>query len=81
MTIRVKLFAAARELAGSPWVDLELPAEATIGHLRIELARHVPALAELTSHMAFAVGTQYAGDETPIHHGDQVACIPPVSGG
>ncbi len=81
MMVRVRLFAAARELAGQDELAIELPAGATIARLRQALAEHAPPLAGLLRHVWFAIGTDYADDEQPLADGLEVACIPPVSGG
>lgn len=81
MKVEVKLFAAARQLAGRPTWLLELPEGATIATLRAALAESVPSLAELLRHALFAVNTEYVSDQTPIPSGAEIACIPPVSGG
>ncbi len=81
MRIRVRLFAVARQTAGSDSVEIDLPDGATIGQLRLALARQVPALTTAVEHATFAMNTQYAADETTIHPDAEVACIPPVSGG
>ena len=81
MNVRVKLFAVARQLAGSSEVELELADGASVADLRRELTARYPPLAELAGHVNFAVDAQYATDETEIHAGAEIACIPPVSGG
>jgi molybdopterin converting factor subunit 1 len=81
MTIVVRLFAAARELAGRSEAAVELPAGATVGDLRRELERQVPALAALAQRSLVAVNAEYAGEESRLSAGDEVALIPPVSGG
>ena len=81
MKVRVRLFALARERAGAEWVELSLETGATIGDLREQLAREHSGLAAIVPHVAFAVGTRYAGDQTVIAEGSEIACIPPVSGG
>ena len=81
MIVPVRMFAIAKQLAGSGHVDLELPTGANICDLRRELARQVPALASHMDLMLFAVGANYAQDETVLESGTDVACIPPVSGG
>ena len=80
-TIRVQLFAVARQLAGSDAVTVELPANATVDDLRSALAFSTPALADLARQVAIAVNSEYAGDEMLIPKGAAVAVIPPVSGG
>lgn len=81
MIIHCRLFAAARDLAGSSEVVLKLSEPATIGDVRRQLATEVPALAALAPYLLFAIGTDYATNETPVAPGSEIAGIPPVSGG
>jgi molybdopterin converting factor subunit 1 len=79
--IRVRLFAVAKELSRQDAVVLDLPEGSTVKQLRGQLAEHVPALAAVLPRVLFAVGTDYAADDTILSANDEVACIPPVSGG
>lgn len=81
MRIEVRLFARARDLAGSATISLELPQQATVGDLRTALLRDRPALKPLAPHLFVAVGTDYAPDSLVLAPGAEVACFPPVSGG
>jgi molybdopterin converting factor subunit 1 len=81
VNVTVKLFAVARQLAGSDTLQVELPAAATVGQLRAELARVCPPLAPWLAKMRIAVDAEYAGDAAPVTATSDVACIPPVSGG
>ena len=81
MTVRVRLFAAARQVAAAEQIDLALAEGATIADLRRALLAECPALAELLPHAAFAVDENYANDATLLTAASDVACIPPVSGG
>jgi molybdopterin converting factor subunit 1 len=81
MTVRVRLFARARDLAGADVVDVTLPAGATVADLRARLAVEYPALRALLPRAAVAVNEDFAGDATAIPPGAEVALIPPVSGG
>jgi molybdopterin converting factor subunit 1 len=81
MTVTVLLFAAARDLAGTDSVALELPAGATAADLRAELARRVPSLAKLLAKSAVAVNHDFAENGHILNSADEVAVIPPVSGG
>lgn len=81
MTVNVKLFAAAKDLIGDQTITVELPEGATVGDLRSSIATQYPNLANLLQHTMIAVNTEYAGDNAAITEGDEVACIPPVSGG
>jgi molybdopterin converting factor subunit 1 len=81
MKVTVKLFAAARDLAGADQLELNLPAESTVGQLRERLVLQCASLGPLLGHAMFAVDAAYAADDAPIPPGAEVACIPPVSGG
>ena len=81
MIVHLRLFAVARQLAGSDQLELELPTGATIGDLRRALLARVPALAPMAGHLLFAVDAEYASDATALSATSDVACIPPVSGG
>ena len=81
MTLTVKLFAAARELAGADALAVELPAAATVADLRAAVRAAAPALAGLLARSAVAVNHDFADDTRPLSPGDEVAVIPPVSGG
>lgn len=81
MNVRVKLFAAAREIAGSAEIVIDTPSPATAGCVRSALAAQQPKLAALTASSLLAVNAEYANDATQVSPDDEVALIPPVSGG
>ncbi len=81
LRIRVRLFARQRELAGTREVNLELADGATIEDAWAALAAQVPAIASGRAFVRFARNGEYADAETPLADGDEVACIPPISGG
>jgi sulfur-carrier protein len=81
MMTRVWLFAVAKQLAQADFVEIELPAGATVALLRRRLAECCAPLGPLASYLLFAVDCQYATDETILQPEAEVACIPPVSGG
>lgn len=81
MIVRVQLFAVARDLAGRGVVEIELPEGGTVSDLRRALAVEVPSLAPVLPRVLVAVGADYARDSAVLQPGDEVACIPPVSGG
>jgi molybdopterin synthase catalytic subunit len=82
MTVRVRLFAMLRERAGSASVELELRPGATVADALQALSRR-DGLEELLARLPvrLAVNRDYAGAETTLHEGDELALIPPVSGG
>jgi molybdopterin converting factor subunit 1 len=79
--IRVRLFAIQRELAGTREVALELPEGATIAGAWDALVVRYPALAPGRDFVRFAHNGAYADETTTLADGDEVAMIPPVSGG
>lgn len=81
MRIRVRLFARQRELAGARAIDLDLPVGSTVSDAWDALARLHPALADGRPWVRFARNAAYVEDTEPLADGDEVACIPPVSGG
>ena len=80
-TVRVRLFAAARDRAGSDTIEVAVAAVHTIGDLRQAIAEQFPELAPLLPYASMAVGEQYASDTAAVDPRDEIALIPPVSGG
>ena len=81
MTVRVKCFAIARDLAGFAERLIELPDRATAGDALAAIVATAPALASAAGRFALAVNLEYAGRGHLLSDGDEVALIPPVSGG
>jgi MoaE-MoaD fusion protein len=80
MNVSVRLFAGLRERAGSQHVDVELPEGASVGDLLAALAA-TPVGALAPGQCVVAINREYARADAPITAGDEVALIPPVSGG
>lgn len=79
MRVSVRCFASVRELIGVDKLEHTLSEGATLGDLRDMLFDAYPGLRHLG--LQFAVNATYAGAETFLHDGDEIACIPPVGGG
>lgn len=79
--VRVRLFARQRELAGARELELELADGATIEDAWAALAWRVPAIADGRPYVRFALNGAYADPTAALADGDEVACVPPVSGG
>jgi MoaE-MoaD fusion protein len=79
--IRVRLFAIQRELAGAREIALDLPPGATIEAAWTALVERHPVLAPGRPAVRFARNGEYTDPETALDDGDELAIIPPVSGG
>ena len=82
MIITVRLFAMLRERAGRDSIEVELADGATVAEALAKLAER-PELGDLLHRMpvAMAVNRDYAGPGTSLGAGDELALVPPVSGG
>ncbi|XP_043241725.1 molybdopterin synthase sulfur carrier subunit-like isoform X2 [Amphibalanus amphitrite] len=81
--VTLLLFAKARELVGSPQVSVSVPTECSGAELRELLVQTYPQLATLQGTFILAVNQRYleADESVTIRRGDEVAVIPPISGG
>ena len=81
MIVRVRLFARAKDIAGTEVIFVELLPNGVVADLRYQLAAQLPALAALLSRSAVAVNEEFARDDQALMEGADVALLPPVSGG
>ena len=79
--VRIRLFAVQRELAGAREVAVDLADGATVDDAWLALVERHPVLAPGRPSVRFARNGAYADAATPLEDGDEVAMIPPVSGG
>lgn len=82
MNIDVRLFAMLRERAGRDSVRVEVPEGATVRDA-VDAVAHTHGLADVIERMSvvMAVNREYADDDSRLAEGDELALIPPVSGG
>lgn len=80
MRVLVRLFASYREAAGVGHLQVELPAGATVRDAIREVLREHPLVAE-GRQLVIARNKEYVQPDAPLSDGDEVALIPPVSGG
>ena len=80
MTVTVRLFASLREKAGFAQATRSIDDGATAGDLVATLRAEYPALADM-GRVAIAVNSEYVDPLHRLSDGDEVALIPPVSGG
>lgn len=81
MLVTVRLFARLREIAGQSEVPIEVPDGYDVRALWDEVVRQYPDLAPYRASVSCAVNEEYARFTTPLKDRDEVAFLPPVSGG
>jgi sulfur-carrier protein len=81
MLVTVKLFAILREKTGMAEIELDLPAGATVSAAVAALVQRRPDLATWIARAAFAVNLARVDPATVLRNGDELALLPPVSGG
>jgi molybdopterin converting factor subunit 1 len=80
--VKVFLFANLREMAGgAKFIELDLPAGATVQMLKEQIAREYPALEASMSSVLATINREYAFDDAVLPDGAELALFPPVSGG
>jgi molybdopterin converting factor subunit 1 len=81
MRVTIKLFAILRDRAGVSELVLDVPSESTVSAVTEQLAQRFPKIGEFLPRVAYAVNREYAPASTVLEDGDELALIPPVSGG
>jgi molybdopterin converting factor subunit 1 len=79
--VTVRLFARLRETVGADALTYDLPDTATVGDVWARVAATHPAVAPFASSVSCAVNAEFARPGTGLRDGDEVAFLPPVSGG
>jgi molybdopterin converting factor subunit 1 len=79
--VEVLLFWAAADRAGTRRVELEIEEGSTLADVWPQLAEMYPDLSSMRDTLAFAVNGEYARMDGRVDPGDEVAILPPVSGG
>jgi molybdopterin synthase catalytic subunit len=81
MKIRLLAFASATDALGTEQLELTLPEGTTVGALEAHLCGEHPPLRGLWPRLAVAINGEVAARHAMLHDGDEVALLPPVSGG
>lgn len=80
MKLNLLLFGVTRDIVGESVLAYEVPADTTVSQLLTRLHQHYPALKDLRSTL-LAVNNEYGRSEQTLRENDEIALIPPVSGG
>jgi len=79
--VTVRLFARLRDIAGSSELTREVVPESTIESVWKTLVEEFPDLSAYRRSISTALNADYARMEETVHEGDEIAFLPPVSGG
>jgi molybdopterin synthase sulfur carrier subunit len=80
MRCRIKAFGISREIIGGKLLEMDLPEGYPVADFKKDLFNKYPALVDLRS-LYIAVNNEYAEEQSVLREGDEIALIPPVSGG
>ena len=81
MQVRILFFGMLKELTGRDRDLLTLPERATLGDVIIHYEEIAPRLGDLAASIAVSVNQEFAGPDSSLKEGDEIAFLPPVSGG
>lgn len=79
--IKVRLFANLRELVGEREITISLPGGVTVDHLNNEILKRYPQLESFSNKFVTSVNCKVTTGDTIITSSDEIALLPPVSGG
>lgn len=80
MSVTILAFGIAKDIFGGSSIQQELAEDANVSLLKQKLEEKYPRLKQLASYMV-AVNNEYAANDLAIQAGDEIAIIPPISGG
>ncbi len=81
MKVKVKYFAVCREMFNRDEEEMELPDGAVLMDILKRLEEEWPEIPEYYQVMQMSVNWEYATERTKLSDGDEIALIPPVTGG
>ena len=81
MQVRTLFFGMLKDLAGRSSDSLNLPENATLGDVVAHYEELIPRLGELAASIAVSINQEFAGPDSKLKNGDEIAFLPPVSGG
>lgn len=81
MKITIKMFAKIRDMVGADEVPLEVPDGCTVAELLAKLEEHHPNVSGMLAKSMVAIDNEFAAGDQVLTETDEVAILPPVSGG
>ncbi|QKJ31540.1 MoaD/ThiS family protein [Mucilaginibacter mali] len=80
MKLTILAFGIAKDIFGASSIIVDLPGDASAADLKAALEARYPRLKQIASYL-LAVNNEYAADDLLLNERDEIAVIPPVSGG
>ncbi len=81
MKVKIKLYAAFRDIVGSKEEDLDIKEDSTVQSLLDSYITRFPQLARYREHIILSVNKEYGAPNRILREGDEISFLPPVSGG
>lgn len=81
MIVKVLFFASLKDITGQSGIDLELEENAAVEYLKVKITSMYPKLEPFMSSVKIAINQEFAEEDSVIKNGDELAILPPVSGG
>ena len=81
MRVTVRLFARLRDLASTGEITRDVPSDSTVAAIWSSLVREWPEMAPYEKSISVAVNADYSRFSAVVSDGDEIAFLPPVSGG
>lgn len=81
ITVKIKLFAIFQEVIGQEEISLGLALSSTVADALEVILQQYPSLEKWRSHLRYGVNLEFVSSEHLLQAGDELAFIPPVSGG
>lgn len=81
MKVKLLFFASSRNIIGEKELNWDISKDCTVGDIKKELRLQYPTFIKTEKTLSIAVNAEYVEESTVLFDGDEVAFIPPVSGG
>ncbi len=81
MKVKVLLFASLKDIAGRRALEMELDDASTLKQVTEKLASLYPEIGRMQKSVRIAINQEFADEEISLNNGDEIAFLPPMSGG
>ncbi len=81
MKVKLLLFASLKDIAGRRDLEMELDDGSTLQQVTEKLASLYPEIGRMQNSVRIAINQEFADESIPLNNGDEIAFLPPMSGG